>query len=219
MFTGLVKEIGIVKNISRNTEGKLFTISSKELISDMDIDDSVAVNGACQTVVSYDSGSFTVQAVGTTLEKTTLDNLKVGDEVNLELALRMSDRLGGHLVQGHVNGMALIHKVRNVGDNYLISLKLNQDLMKYVVKEGSITINGTSLTVSDVENGEIVTVSVIPHTWFHTTFKNMLIGEKVNIEVDIIAKYVENLLKYENKYSKDVNSSNITENWLKEKGF
>lgn len=219
MFTGLVKEIGTVKSISPNREGKQITIKSSALIGEIEVDDSVSINGACQTVISYKSNEFTVQAVGTTLNKTNLGILKIGNEVNLELALRMSDRLGGHLVQGHVNGQANVYKVKNIGDNYLMSLKLEDSLMKYVVKEGSITINGVSLTVSDVDNVNIITVSVIPHTWFNTTFKNLLIGDKLNIEVDIIAKYVENLFKYRDKESKPVKSSKISKSWLKDQGY
>ncbi len=219
MFTGLVKEIGIVKNISPNKEGKLITIKSHKVIGDINIDDSVAINGACQTVISYKTNEFTVQAVGTTLSKTTLGHLKVGEEVNLELALRMSDRLGGHLVQGHVNGQANVYKIKSIGDNYVMSLILEDSLSKYVVKEGSITIDGVSLTVSDVEKGNLITVSVIPHTWFHTTFKNLLIGDKLNIEVDIIAKYVENLFNYRDKESKPVKTSLLSESWLKDQGF
>jgi riboflavin synthase len=219
MFTGLVKELGIVKNISPNKEGKLITIKSSQVIGNINIDDSVSVNGACQTVIAFKSNEFTVQAVGTTLSKTTLGNLKIGEEVNLELALRMSDRLGGHLVQGHVNGQANVYKVKNTGDNYVMSLILNDSLMKYVVKEGSITINGVSLTVSDVEKGNIISVSIIPHTWFHTTFKNLLIGDKLNIEVDIIAKYVENLFNYRDKESKPVKTSLLSESWLRDQGF
>ena len=219
MFTGLVKEIGVVKTVSSNREGKQITISSSELVKEVAIDDSVAVNGACQTVIKYDASSFTVQAVHTTLEKTTLGDLKPGNEVNLELALRLSDRLGGHLVQGHVNGQANVYKLNSIGDNYLMSLILKDSLMKYVVKEGSITVNGVSLTVSNVENGGIVTVSIIPHTWFNTNLSKMLIGDKVNIEVDIIAKYVENLFKYKDNNHKSVSNSKISESWLKENGF
>lgn len=219
MFTGLVKEVGIVKSISPNREGKIITIKSEHLINDIGIDDSVAINGACQTVISYKSNEFTVQAVSTTLDKTNLGKLKIGQEVNLELALRMSDRLGGHLVQGHVNGQANVYKIKNIGDNYVMSLILEDFLIRYVVKEGSITINGVSLTVSDVDKGNIITVSVIPHTWFNTTFKKLLIGDKLNIEVDIIAKYVENLFNYRDKESKPEKTSLLSESWLKDQGY
>ena len=219
MFTGLIKEIGKVKSVVPNKEGRVLTISSNELISEIGIDDSVSINGACQTVISYTANDFTVQAVGTTISKTTLGKLKVGEEVNLELALSMSDRLGGHLVQGHVNGIGTVNKINAIGDNYVMSLIVEENLMRYIVKEGSITLNGVSLTVSDVENGCKIYVSVIPHTWFHTTFKNLGIGDNVNVEVDIIAKYVENFFKQQNNKDKNVNNSVITEEWLKEQGY
>ena len=218
MFTGLVKDIGFVKSVTTNREGKLLTIKSS-LSSDVFIDDSVSVNGACQTVISCNSDTFTVQSVGTTLKKTTLSSLGVGHEVNLELALRLSDRLGGHLVQGHVNGMAIVDKVSSIGNNYVMTLKLEENLLSYVVKEGSVTLDGVSLTVSNVDSFGKVEVSVIPHTWFHTTFKNLHIGDKVNVEVDIIAKYVENLLKYQDKSKNSGEKTIMTQSWLEEQGY
>jgi len=219
VFTGLIKEIGIVKSIVPNKEGKLLTVSSHELISEIEIDDSVSINGACQTVIHYSPSEFTVQAVGTTLEKTTLGHLKPGDEVNMELALRLADRLGGHLVQGHVNGLGHVKKISATGDNYLMTVSADHSLVKYIVKEGSITLNGVSLTVADMNSDCGVTVSVIPHTWFNTTFKNLGIGDKINIEVDIIAKYVENFFVHGDKNSKKENNSKITESWLREQGY
>src|SRR5210317_1760794 len=149
MFTGLVKELGKIVKITPNNEGKEFTIASKSLINEIGIDDSVAVNGCCQTVVAYDQETFTVQAVHVTLEKTTFSNLKTGDEVNLELALRLSDRLGGHLVQGHVNGVGSLQSVTRKGKNYVLRIRGPENLSKYIVKEGSIAIEGISLTVAD----------------------------------------------------------------------
>ncbi len=222
MFTGLIKELGEVQSIERNSEGKKFTFRSAQLVNDMGIDDSVAINGACQTVISKTSNSFTVQAVHTTLEKTTLGTLKVGEQVNMELALRLADRLGGHLVQGHVNGIGTITDVKNYGENYVMNFSVSPDLMKYMVKEGSITLHGTSLTLSDLwrEKNE-AQVSIIPHTWNHTLFHKLWIGDKLNVEVDILAKYVENLLLYGGSSTANVNNkkSTITEDWLRSKGF
>ncbi len=223
MFTGLIKELGEVQAIERNSEGKKITFKSSVLIKDMGIDDSVAINGACQTVISKTTNSFTVQAVHTTLDKTTLGSLKVGETVNMELALTLADRLGGHLVQGHVNGIGKITDVKNYGDNYVMNFSVPSDLMKYMVKEGSITLHGTSLTISDLwkEKNE-AQVSIIPHTWFHTVFNKLWIGDNLNVEVDILAKYVENLLLYGANTQQNVNKeskSNITEDWLRSKGF
>lgn len=222
MFTGLIKELGEVQSIQRNSEGKIVTFKSNDLITDMDIDDSVSINGACQTVILKSATTFSVQAVHTTLEKTTLGFLKAGDLVNMELALRLTDRLGGHLVQGHVNGIGTIVDIKNHGDNYVMNFAVTPELMKYMVKEGSITLHGTSLTISDLwREKNMAQVSIIPHTWNHTLFHKLWIGDKLNIEVDILAKYVENLLFYGNNSTENVNNkkSTITEDWLRSKGF
>lgn len=218
MFTGLVKDIGTVESITPNREGKVLVVRSS-LCRELAIDDSVSINGACQTVISHSDKTFTVQSVGVTLEKTTLSKLSPGHEVNLELAMRLGDRLGGHLVQGHVNSMAKVDNIKNIGNNYLVSLSIEDDIKRYVVKEGSITVDGVSLTVSNIDSSGNVKLSVIPHTWFNTIFKNMRIGDMVNIEVDMIAKYVENLFKYGEKKADVVNKRLITEDWLKEQGY
>jgi riboflavin synthase len=203
MFTGLVKEIGKVKRVSSNAEGKILEIESKELLPEIGVDDSVSINGACQTAIEVGSNSFVVQAVHTTLQKTTLDLLKVGDEVNMELALRASDRLGGHIVQGHVNDMGYIADIRNLGKNYLVTIKISSKQMKYIVKEGSVTIDGISLTVADVFAADnSFQVSIIPHTWDHTVLRNRHVGSSVNIEVDILGKYIENLLFHNGQATK-----------------
>jgi riboflavin synthase len=218
VFTGLVKEIGIVKTISSNQEGKELAIYSKSLIKDVSIDDSVSINGACQTATSVGDDHFIVQTVHTSLEKTTLGNLRVGDEVNLELALQLTDRLGGHLVQGHVNAMAAIIDIQNKGKNYTVKAKIDREQMRYIVSEGSVTIDGISLTVASVDREQnTFTVSVIPHTWLNTVLRNRKVGSVVNIEVDILGKYVENLLFY--KGSHKTSESQLSEKWLRSKGF
>lgn len=218
MFTGLVKEIGQVSSINRNTEGVLISVESKKLIKDIAIDDSVSINGACQTVVSFTESSFTVQAVGTTLEKTNFKSLKVGSPVNLELALRLSDRLGGHLVQGHVNGVGKILGWQNSGKNYVLRFEVDPSLLKYIVSEGSITLNGVSLTISTLNKESLwAEVSIIPHTWENTVFNYVKVGDQLNVEVDVLAKYVENLLLHGNQ--KEEKKSNISEAWLKSHGF
>lgn len=218
MFTGLVKEIGIVKTINNNQEGKEISIYSKDLLPEICIDDSVSINGACQTAIRVNEDHFVVQTIHTSLEKTTLDSLRVGEEVNLELALQLSDRLGGHLVQGHINAMATVVDISNKGKNYYLKSRVSRDQMKYIVKEGSITIDGISLTVADVDRNEnTFSVSIIPHTWLNTVLRNRKVGSIINIEVDILGKYVENLLFY--KGSHKTTGSQISEEWLKSKGF
>jgi len=217
MFTGIVKEIGTVVEVTANAEGKLFTVSSKSLIELMSIDDSVSINGACQTVIEKKSNSFRFQSVHVTLEKTNLGQLKIGSPVNMELALRPMDFMGGHLVQGHVNCLGILRVVKNTGNNFVATFEVPLDQMKYIVKEGSITINGVSLTVAEINRAENrFSVSIIPHTWTQTTLANYKIGEALNIEVDIIAKYLENLIFYRDGHKK---TSSITEEWLKGQGY
>ncbi|MFZ8934801.1 MAG: riboflavin synthase [Bacteriovoracaceae bacterium] len=212
MFTGLVKELGKVISVTPNKEGTEITISSNELIKEIGVDDSVAVNGCCQTVIRFDSKSFTVQAVQVTLDKTTFGGLKPGDEVNLELALRLSDRLGGHLVQGHVNGVGQLRSIQKNGKNYVLSIGAPEALSKYIVKEGSIAIEGISLTVADKNLNEFK-VSIIPHTWENTILKNRKVGDSLNLEIDILAKYVESILG--GQKSRD----DFSMEWIKSKGF
>ena len=216
MFTGLVKEIGKVKNITTNREGKLFEYESTSLIDEMEIDDSVSINGACQTVIKKTDKTFFAQAVGTTLEKTNLTELKSGDPVNMELALRLSDRLGGHLVQGHINGTGVISRIVNEGKNYLLSISYPGELSQYFIAEGSIALEGISLTISNLSQNEL-TVSVIPHTWENTTLNWAKVGKKVNIEVDLVAKYIERMLLMGR--NKTNNKEDLDINWIKSKGF
>lgn len=193
MFTGLIKEVGEIKSIVTNAEGKLFGIKAPALIKEIAIDDSVCVNGACQTVVKVKGDIFYVQAVHVTLEKTTFGSLRPGNPVNLELSLRPMDRLGGHFVSGHVNGTGQIAKIVSQGKNYLISVKYPKDMEKYMIAEGSIAIEGISLTIAYLKKGEM-TVSIIPHTYEKTTLGSKKVGDKVNLEVDLLAKYLEKLL-------------------------
>ncbi|TNF30677.1 MAG: riboflavin synthase [Deltaproteobacteria bacterium] len=217
MFTGLIQQISKVKEIHPNKEGKTFTIEFKGADKQIKIDDSVAVNGVCQTATQINGDLVTFQAVHTTLEKTTLGNLKPNDVVNTELALRASDRLGGHMVQGHVNGFGKISEIRNLGQNYMLSVSYPKELGRYFVAEGSVAIDGISLTIAEHQMDECVfRLSIIPHTWANTILQHRQVGDLVNIEVDILAKYVENMLNYANKQNPE---SKITMNWLSEQGF
>lgn len=198
MFTGLIKDCGTILRASRVAEGVEFEIATK-LAKDIAVDDSVAVNGVCLTAVSVAEKSFVVQAVNLTLEKTSLKTIIEGELVNLELALRYSDRLGGHLVQGHVNGVAELISMKNFGDNYELWFRVPAELKKYIIKEGSIALDGISLTIADIkfnENKSEVMVTIIPHTWNHTQLNKKKIGDSVNVEVDMMAKYLENFVKF-----------------------
>lgn len=211
MFTGLVETLGKISEVSSNKEGKALRIET-DLAKEMGIDDSVSVNGACQTVIERSDNHFIVQAVKVTLDKTTLGNLTPGEDVNLELAMKASDRLGGHLVQGHVNAVSEVKSIKEIGKNWEIWFQIPQGQGKYIVKEGSICIEGISLTVADLKEDSFM-VTIIPHTYEKTNLKNKSIGSKVNIEVDILAKYIERLLM---PYG---NSSKIDKDFLSKNGF
>jgi riboflavin synthase len=194
LFTGLIKEIGTIKSIRSNAEGKEITISSSTLLPEIMIDDSVAINGCCLTATKINSNSFRVQAIHVTLDKTIIGTLKPGSKVNMELALRAMDRLGGHFVQGHVNGIGEIKNINSRGKNYEVSIEVPSDIKKYLIQEGSIAIDGISLTLAKVDSTNIVSVSIIPHTWDNTILNTKKAGSVVNIEVDVLAKYIENFM-------------------------
>lgn len=198
MFTGIIKDIGVVKKINENSEGKLFEIETKKLASEIKIDDSVSTNGVCLTATKVKDNIFTAQAVHVTLEKTNLGSLKVEDRVNLELALRPVDRMGGHFVQGHVGGMATLTRIHKRGKNYELEFTADKSLFKYMIEEGSIAIDGISLTLAALTD-QSFTVSIIPHTFENTILNTKKVGDSANIEVDMMAKYLEKLLKFEKK--------------------
>ena len=204
MFTGLVKEIGTVKTVTQNTEGKEFIIHAPKLISEIQIDDSVATNGVCLTATEVKGENFKVQAVHMTLEKTNIGELRPGSKVNLELALRPMDRLGGHIVQGHVGGIGSLKKVVKRGKNYELTISFPNELRKYFIEEGSIAIDGISLTIARLSQQEL-TVSIIPHTWENTTLSQKNIGESINLEVDMMAKYLENFINFGHGQKTDIN--------------
>lgn len=198
MFTGLIKDLGKIIRMTSIPEGMELEIETK-LMPDIAVDDSIAVNGVCLTATKLQASSFCVQAVNLTLEKTSLKILNEGSLVNLELAMRLSDRLGGHIVQGHVNGVAELLRLKNFGENFEIWFKIPTNFKKYIIKEGSIALDGISLTVADVnfegDDAEIM-VTIIPHTWNHTQLHTKKIGDVINLEVDMMAKYLENFIKF-----------------------
>lgn len=201
MFTGLIKDIGTVVRVKANQTGKEFTIETPKLIHDIHMDDSIATNGVCLTATSTHKNHFSAQAVHVTLAKTNLGQLKVGDKVNLELALRASDRLGGHIVQGHVNALGEMTRLKQRGNNWEISFRAGPKLFKYIICEGSICIDGISLTIASLQNQEF-TVSIIPHTYENTILHRKKVGDSVNIEVDMMAKYLENFVRFTSSNNK-----------------
>ncbi|MFC2084054.1 riboflavin synthase [Bacteroidota bacterium] len=212
MFTGIIEEIGIVTGINRIAGGVQLKIKALKIMDDIKIDDSISVNGVCLTVTGKGSSEFQSDAVGDTLKKTNLSEVQISNEVNLERSVRLIDRLGGHLVQGHVNDVGKITQINQLGKNYLLEVQVPELLEKYIIDEGSISIDGISLTIAKL-NGTTISISIIPHTWENTTLKFRKVGDKVNIEVDIIAKYVEKLVRKEN-----VNGT-FTANWFKNLGY
>jgi riboflavin synthase len=193
MFTGIVEELGAVAAIEPGEDSARLTVRGPLVTADATHGASIAVNGVCLTVVSHDDGEFTVDVMAETLRRSGLGALRTGDRVNLERAMAAGGRFGGHIVQGHVDGTGQILD-RQPGDRWeVVRFSLPEDLARYVVEKGSITVDGVSLTVASVDDSSF-TVSLIPTTLDLTTLGHKEIGEPVNLEVDVLAKYVERLL-------------------------
>jgi riboflavin synthase len=195
MFTGLVSYLGSVQSIELNGDSAKLVIANPAITNEIEIGDSVAVNGVCLTVTGFDSQVFAVDVMVQTLNLTSTGKLKVSDQVNLELATKSSDRLGGHIVQGHVDGVAQVAAIAQEPKWQRMDIKLPKALMKYVVAQGSITVEGVSLTVGQLDDdaGQI-TVWLIPETLAKTNLASKQVGDLLNIEVDVLAKYVERLI-------------------------
>lgn len=197
MFTGLVEEIGEIAAVeSVGSSARRLTIHAKKILEDAKIDDSICVSGVCLTIVAISASTFQVQAVDETLRKTTLGELRIGSRVNLERALRPTDRLGGHFVQGHVDGTARIVEFIPQAAGKLMIVEFPNDtkeLLRYVIPNGSIALDGVSLTVARLENSRIA-IALIPHTLSQTTLGERRPGNWLNVETDLLGKYVERLL-------------------------
>lgn len=189
MFTGLVEEVGTVRQVQRTGDGAEVTVNAKVVTDDLQVGDSVNILGACQTVVRFERESLTVQAVRETLQKTRLGDLKPGDRVNLERAMRPSDRLGGHIVQGHVDGMVDLRSVSRNKLSWRLTLSLPESGRPFVVEKGSVALDGVSLTVASLTDTSF-DVEIIPHTWENTSLNELKSGQNVHVEWDLIAKYV-----------------------------
>jgi riboflavin synthase len=195
MFTGLVTELGKVVDISRRESSAIFTIAAPASTAELSIGDSIAVNGVCLTATSIKDGAFTADVMVQTLNLTSLAQVEVGTPVNLELAAQMDMRMGGHIVQGHVDGVAKVLQ-STPGEKWVqFDIEVPEHLMKYVVAQGSITVDGVSLTVGALDDANnVVTLWLIPETLAKTNLSTKQNGDLVNIEVDILAKYVERLI-------------------------
>lgn len=209
MFTGLVEEIGVIKSVKNGTKSATLSIKANKIFDDLKLGDSVCVNGVCLTVTTILDSTFTADVMNETLKKSSMTNIKNGSLVNLERAMSLNGRFGGHIVSGHIDGIGKIIKIRKDDIAIWYTIKTNNEIMKYIVQKGSITIDGISLTVASVTSGNF-SVSVIPHTQKETTLVNKKIGDVVNLENDIVGKYIEKMI------SKD---EGITENMLLKYGF
>jgi len=193
VFTGLIEETGLVKSVAKDLNGLKITISCSKILDDVKIDDSIAVNGVCLTVVAFSDSFFTVQAVRETVDMTTHKHLKGGMVVNLERAMRVSDRLGGHIVQGHVDAIGKIVRVVDSQLSRDFYIKFDSKLKKYIVSKGSICLDGISLTIASVDV-DVLRVSIIPHTVEATTIAQWRQGSLINMETDILGRYIEKML-------------------------
>jgi riboflavin synthase len=201
MFTGIVEEIGTLSGKRIGKDGVFLTIKGEKVLNDLQIDNSIAVNGVCQTVTEIKDREFTVFAMEETLKKTTLGKLKQGAKVNLERALTLQSRLGGHIVQGHVDCVSKVTNIERKPTTSLISIRMGSGFEHLAVLHGSITVDGVSLTIAR-KSGAVVTVSVIPYTLKATTLSLLKKGDEVNIETDIIGKYLFEFANKENLLTK-----------------
>jgi riboflavin synthase len=211
MFTGIITEVGTVRDVKRVGGGVHLTVDAPHSVEGLTIGASVAVSGVCQTVIARAGSAFTVEAVEETLRKTTLGSLRPGSRVNIELPMRLGDRLGGHLVQGHVDGTGTLMGSEKKASSWLIMVEFPPEFSRYVIPVGSIAIDGISLTVASVK-GNALTVSIIPHTLEHTTLADVRTGGRVNLEFDIVGKYIERLVRREAE-------GGISEDKLREWGY
>lgn len=215
MFTGIVEEMGQIQNVKRNIKSSVLSIKGNKIFEDIHIGDSISVNGVCLTVTTFNNNIFTADVMNETLSRSSLGKLKNGSYVNLERAMSANGRFGGHIVSGHIDGTGKVIKIEKDDNAIWYTVEVESNLMKYIVEKGSIAIDGISLTVAKVNENNF-SVSIIPHTAQETILSHRLVGDIVNIENDIIGKYVEKLITCE-KSKKD--KSNITMDFLIKNGF
>ncbi|MEK4632973.1 MULTISPECIES: riboflavin synthase [Bacillus] len=215
MFTGIVEETGTIQAIKKTGLSMALTIAASKVTSDVKLGDSIAVNGICLTVTGFSDKQFTVDVMPETVKATSLNGLSKGSKVNLERAMSANGRFGGHFVSGHVDGTAEITRIEKKSNTVYYDLKLSPELTKTLVLKGSITVDGVSLTIFGLSD-ESVTVSVIPHTISETIFQTKTVGSTVNIECDMIGKY---LYRFLHKTEQTKSNQTITEAFLSENGF
>jgi len=219
MFTGLIEDLGEIVQMGKKENSFQLTVASHFSLDTQDIGASISVDGVCLTVVKLDKQKFTVEVSPETLGRTTLQKRKRGDFVNLERALRISDRLGGHLVTGHIDGVGTIKSIDKKENSLVVSIEVSKGISPYLIEKGSVCLDGISLTINKVA-GNTFSVNIIPHTAQITTIGRRKVGDEVNIETDLIGKYVEKFLKESGLISKGKGeSSSIDYNFLNKHGF
>ena len=216
MFTGIVEELGVIHGLELENASPSLGMKANVILSDMKIGDSISVNGVCLTVISFDSDSFKAEVMPETLRKTALLDLKRGDRVNLERALSLGDRLGGHLVSGHIDGVGMIRKKQRESNALVIEIQAPPEILKYAIPKGSMAVDGISLTVVEVMGHSFI-VSLIPHTAEYTTLGFKSAGSRVNLEGDVIGKYVEKFMSARREGQES--QKGLTLKDLAEKGF
>lgn len=216
MFTGIIEELGRIQGIRKGEKSSTLTISASLVLNETLVGDSICTNGVCLTVTKKNSNSFDADVMAETMRRSNLGDLKIGSHVNLERALTLNKRLGGHLVSGHIDGVGEIISREKEDNAVWITIKASSEILKFVIEKGSITIDGISLTVAYVDE-HVFKVSIIPHTGTNTTLLDKLQGETVNLECDQLGKYVEKLLGLQKK--ENLGGSRINEDFLKINGF
>ena len=197
MFTGIIETLGIIKDLKKENDNLDITISSI-ITHELKIDQSVAHNGVCLTVVAINNDEYTVTAIRETIQKTNLSDWKIGDLINIERGMKLGDRLDGHIVQGHIDQTGICKSVEEANGSWFFTFEYESNLNNITIEKGSITINGVSLTVVNSKENQF-SVAIIPYTYEHTNFKNFKIGTKINLEFDVVGKYIARLYSLKNK--------------------
>ena len=192
MFTGIISVIGRIDDIQKSGDWRL-KIATPWACADIDLGASIACSGVCLTVVERDADWFAVEVSAESISRTTIGTWEIGTNINLERALRLGDELGGHIVSGHVDGLATIEKITPVSDSFQLDISLPDELSKFIAEKGSVTLDGISLTVNEVESNQFG-VNIIDHTWTHTTLGQAVPGQHLNLEIDMLARYVSRLI-------------------------
>ena len=218
MFTGIIEEVGVIKNITANSKSGKITILANKILDDTDLGDSIAVNGVCLSVSGINKNEFVADVMMETIRATNLGKLNIKDKVNLERAMSISSRFGGHIVTGHVDTVGIIQEFKREENAVWVSISAEEEFLKNIINKGSITIDGISLTVAYIDN-KIFKVSIIPHTKLKTTILEKKVGNIVNLESDVIGKYIKHFLGTDIKESNNNSKNNIDLEFLIKNGF